>query len=138
MGFSKWISLVFILQASLALPVFSKSSLSPEDLAQIPVNFLDFARRPEVSDWMVDIRRKIHENPELGFEEFETSKYIRAELDQMGIAYKYPFAGTGVVGYIGTSSPPFVAIRADMDALAIQVYSNGPSLFFAGFFCLTL
>ncbi|XP_041006733.1 IAA-amino acid hydrolase ILR1-like 4 [Juglans microcarpa x Juglans regia] len=120
MGFSKWISLVFILHESLALPVFSKSSLSPEDSAQIPVNFLDFAKRPELSDWMVDIRRKIHENPELGFQEFETSKFIRAELDKMGIAYKYPFAETGFVGYIGTGSPPFVAIRADMDALAIQ------------------
>lgn len=73
---------------------------------------------------MVGIRRKIHESPELGFEEFETSKLIRAELDRMGISYKYPFAETGIVGYVGTGSPPFVAIRADMDALAMQVCFN--------------
>ncbi|CAA3032409.1 IAA-amino acid hydrolase ILR1-like 4 [Olea europaea subsp. europaea] len=69
---------------------------------------------------MVNIRRAIHENPELGFEEFETSKLIRTELDKLGIPYKYPIAVTGVVGYIGTGKPPFVTIRADMDASAIQ------------------
>lgn len=88
------------------------------------MSFLDFAKKPELFDWMVGIRRKIHENPELAFEEFETSKLIRAELDQMGVSYKYPFAETGVVGYIGTGSPPFVAIRADMDALAMEVCFN--------------
>ncbi|XWS69974.1 hypothetical protein CRYUN_Cryun03dG0009500 [Craigia yunnanensis] len=71
-------------------------------------------------DWTVGIRRKIHENPELGYEEFETSKIIRAELDLMGIPYKYPVAVTGVVGYIGAGKPPFVALRADMDALAME------------------
>ncbi|XWS17365.1 hypothetical protein CRYUN_Cryun33cG0061100 [Craigia yunnanensis] len=71
-------------------------------------------------DWMVGIRRKIHENPELGYEEFETSKLIREELDLMGIPYKFPVAVTGVVGYIGTGKPPFVALRADMDALAME------------------
>lgn len=88
---------------------------------EIPQNFLNLAKRTELVDWMVGIRRTIHEHPELGFEEFETSKLIRTELDKMGIPYKYPFAVTGVVGFIGSGNPPFVAIRADMDALAMQV-----------------
>jgi IAA-amino acid hydrolase len=71
---------------------------------------------------MVKIRRKIHENPELGYEELETSKLIRSELELIGIKYRYPVAITGVIGYIGTGEPPFVALRADMDALPIQVY----------------
>ena len=63
---------------------------------------------------MVGIRRKIHENLELRFDEFETSKLIRADFDQMGIPYKYQVAETGVGGYIRTDSPPFVAIRVDI------------------------
>lgn len=95
--------------------------LNPHELALIPVKFLDLILENEFFDWMVGIRRKIHENPELGFEEFETSKLIRAELEKMSVSYKYPVAETGVVGFVGTGSPPFVAIRANMDALAVQV-----------------
>lgn len=86
-------------------------------------NFLDIAKSPEVFDWMVSIRRKIHENPELAYEEFETSELIRSELDKMDIPYKHPVVITGVIGSIGTGLPPFVALRADMDALPIQVHS---------------
>ncbi|OVA11731.1 Peptidase M20 [Macleaya cordata] len=119
MGFCKWVSLIFILNLFWPIPISSKS-LSPNELAEISINFLNYAKEPELAKWMVDIRRKIHENPELGFEEFETSKLIRAELDKMGIPYKHPIAVTGVIGYIGTGEPPFVAIRADMDALPMQ------------------
>ena len=83
-------------------------------LPQIPVNFLELAKRPKSFYWMVGIRRKIHENLELRFDEFETSKLIRADFDQMGIPYKYQVAETGVGGYIRTDSPPFVAIRVDI------------------------
>ncbi|KAI3525010.1 hypothetical protein L1887_03681 [Cichorium endivia] len=88
--------------------------------SEISKQFLTLAKQDEVFDWMVGIRRRIHENPELGYEEFETSKLIRDELDKLGIDYKYPVAVTGVVGYIGSGEPPFVAIRADMDALQMQ------------------
>ncbi|KAL3352876.1 hypothetical protein AABB24_020721 [Solanum stoloniferum] len=121
MGFLKWVVAFSILCTFLATPTLSISSfLNKEEFANISVNFLNLAKRPELFDWIVRIRRTIHENPELGFEEFETSKLIRNELDKMGIFYKYPVAVTGVVGFIGTGKPPFVALRADMDALAMQ------------------
>ncbi|CAL5443857.1 unnamed protein product [Camellia sinensis] len=117
--------LFFILISLLFCPIpssssSSSSSLSSKGLSEITQSFLDYAKRKDVFDWMVSIRRKIHENPELGYEEFETSKLIRDELDKMGIFYKHPIAVTGVVGFIGSGEPPFVAIRADMDALAMQ------------------
>ncbi|KAL9994547.1 putative peptidase M20, amidohydrolase, bacterial exopeptidase dimerization [Helianthus debilis subsp. tardiflorus] len=82
--------------------------------------FLETAKSDEVFEWMIGIRRRIHEHPELGYEEFETSRVIRDELDKLGIRYEFPVAVTGVVGFIGSGEPPFVAIRADMDALLMQ------------------
>ncbi|KAG5025967.1 hypothetical protein GLYMA_08G197100v4 [Glycine max] len=114
--FRKRFNLFFIFLALDATPIFSLTDSSN----QLSTNYLENAKKPEVFDWMVKIRRKIHENPELGYEEFETSKLIREELDKLGISYKHPVAVTGVIGYIGTGSSPFVAIRTDMDALPIQ------------------
>ncbi|KAF2301997.1 hypothetical protein GH714_031202 [Hevea brasiliensis] len=109
-----WVFLVFILH--LLSPALSLNGLALD----ISIRFLNYAKKEELVNWMVGVRRKIHENPELGYEEFETSKLIRAELDKMGIKYKYPVAVTGVVGFVGTGKPPFVALRADMDALAMK------------------
>ena len=103
-----------------ATSIFPESSFSSNAIST--TKFLDLAKDPRLFDWMVGIRRKIHENPELGYEEFETSELIRVELDKLGISYKYPVAVTGVIGFIGTGFFPFVALRADMDALPMQVY----------------
>ena len=99
----------------------SESFITKENLSEIPLNFLKLAKQPELVDYMVSIRRTLHENPELGYQEYETSKLVRNELDKLGIEYRYPVAVTGVVGYVGSGGPPFVAIRADMDALAMHV-----------------
>ncbi|KAK9066105.1 hypothetical protein SSX86_015507 [Deinandra increscens subsp. villosa] len=112
MNVSKWVSILLIVS-------FLKPDTS-NGASEISQQFLDYAKKDEVFDWMVGIRRKIHENPELGYQEFETSKTIREELDKLGISYKHPVAVTGVVGFIGSGEPPFVALRADMDALSMQ------------------
>ncbi|KAL6217105.1 hypothetical protein ACLB2K_010322 [Fragaria x ananassa] len=81
---------------------------------------LSFAKQPENVEWLKRIRRRIHEHPELAFEEVETSRLVRAELDRLDIDYRFPLATTGIRAWIGTGGPPFVAVRADMDALPIQ------------------
>lgn len=81
------------------------------------------ATKPNMVAWLKKVRRIIHQNPELAFEEFETSALIRKELDELGISYRHPLAKTGVRAWLGTGGPPFVALRADMDALPIQVCS---------------
>lgn len=122
MGFFSWnwVSVFLCFQLLLPKHSLSNSSFRSYELEEIPKYFLNQTQKSELSEWMVGIRRKLHENPELGFEEFETSRVIREELDKLGIPYKYPLAVTGVLGFIGTGKPPFVALRADMDALPIQ------------------
>lgn len=67
-----------------------------------------------------EIRRTLHQNPELGGEEWETSKLIQEELKKAGIPFRTGFAKTGVLGIIeGGKEGGTVALRADIDALPI-------------------
>ncbi len=83
-------------------------------------------RARSFQDWMVAIRRTLHEHPELMYEEVRTSELIRSTLDELGIPWEHPIAGTGVVGRVGTGEGPCVALRADMDALPMQERTGLP------------
>lgn len=72
----------------------------------------------QIKDTIVRIRRQIHENPELGFQEFETAKLICKRLDELGIPYRSGIAKTGIVAtLVGGKPGKRLMIRADMDAL---------------------
>src|SRR6476620_12349763 len=70
---------------------------------------------------IADLRHRLHQIPELFFEEFKTAAAIRAELDALGIAYVAGVenAPTATVAWIGDTSKPCIALRADIDALPI-------------------
>ena len=75
-----------------------------------------------IKDELKQIRRTLHQYPELGFEETNTSKYIKEFLTKEGIEYT-EFAKTGVCGIInGTKAGnnKVIALRADIDGLPIQ------------------
>jgi IAA-amino acid hydrolase len=92
-----------------------------DDVAGWKEGISGMAARPEMAAWLRRVRRRIHERPELAYEEVETSRLVRDELEAMGVEFRYPLARTGVVATVGTGRPPVVALRADMDALPIQV-----------------
>lgn len=72
-------------------------------------------------DDTVSIRRHLHKNPELSFEEYETSKYIQRKLTDYGISFQSGIVETGVVGLVEGQNPESkcIALRADIDALPI-------------------
>src|SRR4051794_13827957 len=70
---------------------------------------------------LANLRHRLHQIPELGYEEVKTAAMIRAELDAIGVHYVagIPSAPTATVAWIGDTSKPCVALRADIDALPI-------------------
>lgn len=75
----------------------------------------------QYSDEFIAVRRHLHANPELSYQEFETSKFIQSKLGAFGIPFEVK-ATTGVLGIIKGKNPASrtIALRADMDALPIQ------------------
>ncbi|XP_031266245.1 IAA-amino acid hydrolase ILR1-like 3 isoform X1 [Pistacia vera] len=113
---SSYLYLLIIIWAAMAAPTRTGS----EQLTSLTRELLNLAREPQFFEWLKGIRRRIHEYPELAFEEFKTSELIRSELDSLGIKYRWPVAKTGVVASVGSGVEPWFGLRADMDALPIQ------------------
>lgn len=71
--------------------------------------------------------RHLHAHPELSFQEFETSAYVRAQLALAGIPLQDGISGTSVVGVLDSGrSGPVIAFRADLDGLPIQEQTDLP------------
>jgi amidohydrolase len=75
---------------------------------------------------IIELRRKIHQNPELSFEEYETSKLIYEKLSKLKIDRVQRVSQTGVVGLIKSKNGKCVGLRADMDALPIHEKTGLP------------
>ena len=88
--------------------------------------------KPEDEQHIIEIRRTIHQHPEIGFELPETVKTVEAELTRLGIPYTEKYGKSSVAAYIGFGAgfdpeaadeklpdQTTIALRADMDALAV-------------------
>jgi len=80
----------------------------------------------ELKDELVRLRRDIHQHPELCFQEYRTAGLVADTLTALDIEVKSGVGRTGVVGQIGNSEGPTIAIRADMDALPIREVNEVP------------
>lgn len=71
-------------------------------------------------------RRALHKMPEMGFEEFKTSAYLRAELEKLDIEVT-GVAGTGLIAKIVGDLPgPVIGLRSDMDGLSVLEKTKRP------------
>lgn len=74
-----------------------------------------------ISSKLIEWRRHIHQNPELGNREFKTMEYIAAHLKSLGLEVTTGVAKTGVVAILRGGKPgPVIALRADIDALPVK------------------
>ena len=80
----------------------------------------------EIFEEAVAIRRELHRFPELGRQEFNTTKFIISHLEKWGIEYYTPLE-TGAVAVIrGREKGRTVALRADIDALPLKEKTDVP------------
>jgi len=88
--------------------------------AQSPYAAAIDAKSTAIAPKLVEWRRHIHQNPELGNREFKTQEYIAAHLAKLGIEVT-KLAKTGVMGVLKGGKPgPVIALRADIDALPVK------------------
>ena len=86
-------------------------------------------RAEEIFEKTIAWRRDLHQHPELGNQEFRTSKIVADHLKNIGVDEIYTGIGesTSVLGFIHGEQPgPCVALRADMDALALKEETGLP------------
>jgi metal-dependent amidase/aminoacylase/carboxypeptidase family protein len=83
----------------------------------------------EIKECLTKTRRHIHQHPELGFKEFETTSFVKKELESMGVELVPLKTETGVLGILRgekKGSDVVTALRADMDALPIVEQTGLP------------
>ncbi len=81
-----------------------------------------------ISQDVIETRRYLHQNPELSFQEYQTSSYVAEKLKSYGLSPQQGIAGTGVIALIEGQNPDSktIALRADMDALPIVEANEVP------------
>ena len=84
------------------------------------------AEAKKQTEYSLELCKYLHQNPELSFQEFETSKRMAKELAEIGFEVRADFAGNSVVGVFKNGVGPTVFLRTDMDALPIEEKTGLP------------
>ncbi|MDQ4106863.1 MAG: M20 family metallopeptidase [Actinomycetota bacterium] len=83
--------------------------------------------RESFADKIIDLRRDIHREPELGFGTEKTARKVLAALDGLPLEIQTGVAENGIVATLkGEGEGPTVGLRADMDALPIHEETGLP------------
>lgn len=74
-----------------------------------------------LSAYLREMREKLHQQPEVAFEEQRTADFVARELERLGFTVRRGVGKTGIVGILQfPEEGPCAALRADMDALAVH------------------
>jgi amidohydrolase len=80
-----------------------------------------------VTPQIIELRHKVHLNPELSNRETQTAELVAAHLKSLGLTPRTGIAKTGVVALLKGGKPgPLIAVRADMDALPVTEETDLP------------
>ena len=92
-----------------------------------PVCFCELSDLTGSAEFLTAIRRGLHQQPELSFEEKATAALVATRLTEWGYAVTTGVGGHGVIGTLTVGDGPRkVAVRADMDALPISEETGLP------------
>ncbi|NBW07178.1 MAG: amidohydrolase [Caulobacteraceae bacterium] len=115
----------FVFTSALALGAGAvQAQTAPSDTLAADVAAATAEINPSVIEW----RRHLHQNPELGFAEVNTAAYIAEHLRAMGLEVRTGVGKTGVIAVLhgGLPGNHVVALRSDMDALPVQEATGEP------------
>jgi amidohydrolase len=80
-----------------------------------------------VAPQLIELRHRVHQNPELSNRETQTAELVAAHLRALGLEARTGIAKTGVVALLKGGKPgPLIAVRADMDALPVTEETDLP------------
>jgi amidohydrolase len=103
-------------------PVFAQADLAQADLGQRIDREVE-RLAPEI----IEIRHRLHQNPELSNRETQTAALVADHLRKLGLEVKTGVAKTGVLATLRGGRPgPRIAVRADMDALPVTEETDFP------------
>ncbi len=93
--------------------------ISASDIRELAANYIEKVK---------EIRRHLHQHPELSFNEVRTSAYLQAQLTEAAISFTSGHVKTGIVALIKGKNPDkkTILLRADMDALPIEEQNEVP------------
>jgi IAA-amino acid hydrolase len=77
-----------------------------------------------IEPWIIDIRRRLHQCPELLYDLHQTSSIVCETLDSLKIDFRSGIAETGILATVGSGNGECLMLRADMDALPITEQSD--------------
>lgn len=90
------------------------------------MNILNKVDDQALANQLIEVRRNLHKEPELAYEEFKTTEKIRNWLTDANISILDLPLQTGLIAEIGQGNGPVVAIRCDIDALPIEEQTELP------------